>query len=77
MNDTAILAFQTAAGVTPDEMSLWIRTLLFAMTLLWATWCVVGLTHRLRHHGFDELDIPLFLFRILLCVVITLILVNI
>jgi integrating conjugative element protein (TIGR03758 family) len=41
----ALSAFETAAGLSPAKISLLIRTLLLALTFVWAAWCVYGEIH--------------------------------
>jgi integrating conjugative element protein (TIGR03758 family) len=52
MQDT-LSAFQTAAGISPDKMSLFIRTILLALVFVWAAWCIYGQVNYFKHHGVE------------------------
>lgn len=53
LGDSTLSAFQTAAGVAPDKMSLFIRTILLVAVFIWAAWCVYGEINHFRHEGTD------------------------
>lgn len=77
MNSGVLAAFQTAAGIAPDKMNLFIRTVLLGIIFLWAAWCVYGEIHHFRHDGV-EIDIALRkIMRILFIVAIMVVLVFI
>jgi integrating conjugative element protein (TIGR03758 family) len=73
---SALVAIQAASGVSPDKVSLVIRTLLLVSVFLWAAWVVHSKIHHLRHHGLDELDITRHFFSVLFVVMLVLILVH-
>ena len=73
----AISAFHSAAGVSPDKISLFIRTVLLALTFVWAAWCVYGEIHHLRQGEVDIEHVITKIMRILFMVTIVTILVFI
>jgi integrating conjugative element protein (TIGR03758 family) len=73
----ALSAFQTAAGVSADKLSLFVRSLLMTIAFIWAAYCMVGAIHRVKHHGVDEADLTMFIFRVLVIVVFITVLVFI
>ena len=78
MNETALTAlkaWERAAGVSASSASLTIRTLLLALVLIWAAWCVYGELHYFRHHGIDLLDALRKNLRVLWVISITVVLV--
>jgi hypothetical protein len=56
MNETALQAWEMAAGVSASSASLTIRTVLLVAVLIWAVWCIYGELHYFRHHGIDFFD---------------------
>ena len=76
LND-ALAAVQGASGVSPDKVSLTIRSLLLIAVFIWAAWVVHSKVHHLRHHGLDELDITRHFFTVLFVVMLALILVRV
>lgn len=50
MSDNALAALQASAGVSPDKLSLTIRTLLLVGILVWGAWCLFGQIHHYHHH---------------------------
>ncbi len=78
LNDAgnALAAVQAASGVSPDKVSLMIRTLLLVMVFIWAGWILYSKLHRLRHHGLDELDTTRHFFSVLFVVMLALVLVH-
>lgn len=77
MNNTMLSAFQTSAGVSPDKLSLLIRTLVLVITFIWAAWCVYGEIHHFNQHGVDIESGIRKLSRILLIVMLMIMLVFI
>lgn len=75
MNATALQAWEMAAGVSANEASLTLRTLLLVSVFVWAVWCIYGELHYFRHHGVDVFDALRKNLRILFVVSVTLILV--
>lgn len=75
MNETALSAWEMAAGVSASEASLTIRTLLLVTVFVWAVWCIYGELHYHRHHGIDFYDVLRKNMRVLLVVSVTVILV--
>jgi len=67
---SSLSAFETAAGVSPHQLSILIRTFIFSGTLIWGCWCVIGLIHHARHHEVTESEFSSKLFRILVIVTI-------
>lgn len=77
LGDGALSAFQAAAGIAPDKLSVLIRTVLLAFVFLWAAWCVYGEINYFRHHEI-EIDLTLLkLMRILFIVTLMIALVFI
>jgi integrating conjugative element protein (TIGR03758 family) len=72
----ALAAVQAASGVSPDKVSLTIRTILLVAVLVWAAWIIGSKLHHLRHHGLDELDTARCFFSVLFVVMLILILVQ-
>jgi integrating conjugative element protein (TIGR03758 family) len=69
--DSALSALQVAAGVSPDKLSLVIRTILFVGILVWGAWCVYGQIHHYHHHqDADFLDTYRGAARIALVVIL-------
>lgn len=66
--NNAMVTFQTASGVSADKMSLFIRSMLLAITLLWAGWCALGVIHSFRHSDIQDFDMSWLVIRILLIV---------
>jgi integrating conjugative element protein (TIGR03758 family) len=75
--EDSLSAFQSAAGVSPDKISLLIRTVLLALSFVWAAWCIYGEIHHLRHENFDIDRSSHKILRILLIVSLMVILVFI
>lgn len=76
-DNNAVTAFLTAAGIVPDKLSLFIRSVLLVLTFIWAAWCVYGEIHSFRLHGI-EVDLMLQkTMRILLVVALVVVLVFI
>lgn len=73
----AINAFELASGVSGNQMSFVIRSLLCAMFLLWAAWNIYGQFNLLQHHELDIHDLPLLILRVLLLCTLMVILVFI
>lgn len=57
-------AFQTAAGIAPDKMSMLIRTVLLSLTFLWAAWCIYGRVTHFRYHDMEVFDVFQTIFRV-------------
>ena len=75
--ENALSAFQTTAGLSPNKISLLIRSVLLALTFVWAAWCVYGEIHHLQQ-GDCEMDAMIHkIFRVLWMVTLTVILVFI
>lgn len=77
LGDSALTAFQAAAGIAPDKMSLYIRMALLALTFVWAAWCVLGKIHHFHHHDGEIFDLFRQISRILVIVVFMTVLVFI
>ncbi len=75
MNDTALHAWEMAAGVTASEASLAIRTLLIVTVLIWAGWFIYVELHHFRHHDIDLYDVLRKNLRVLWVVSITVVLI--
>jgi Protein of unknown function (DUF3262) len=75
MNETALAAWEMAAGVSASSASLTIRTILLTTVLIWAAWCIYSELHYFRHHGIDFLDALRKNGRVLWVVSITVVLV--
>ena len=73
----AVSAFETAAGLSPAKISLLIRTVLLALTFVWAAWCVYGEIHHFRHGDLDIDCMTHKILRILLIVTLMMALVFI
>jgi integrating conjugative element protein (TIGR03758 family) len=73
----ALAAVQAAAGVSPDKVSLTIRTILLVAVFIWAGWIIYSKIHHLRHHGLDEFDTTRHFFSVLFVVMLALILVHV
>lgn len=73
---STLAAVQAASGVSPDKVSLTIRTILLVLVFLWAGWIVYSKIHHFRHHGLDELDTTRHFFSVLFVVMLALILVH-
>jgi len=58
-------AFETAAGITPAKLSLFIRTILLALMFVWAAWSIYGQIQYFRHHGADVEQMMQMVLRIL------------
>lgn len=67
LND-ALATFQAASGVSADKMSLFIRSILLAITLVWAGWCALGVIHSFRHSDVQDFDMGWHIMRIFLIV---------
>lgn len=65
-------AFQTAAGIAPDKMSLLIRTVLLSLTFIWAAWCIYGRITHFRFHDVEVLDVFQTIFRVSVVVIFVL-----
>jgi len=76
LTDSALAAVQAVSGVSPDKVSVTIRTLLLVLIFIWAGWIVHSKIHRFRHHGLDELDATRHFFGVLFVVTLVLILVQ-
>jgi len=70
-------AFTTAAGLSPAKISLLIRTVLLALTFVWAAWCVYGEIYHFRHSDLDIDCMTHKILRILLVVTLMMVLVFI
>ena len=57
--------FEAAAGIAPDKLNLFIRTILLALTFVWAAWSIYGQIHYFRHHGADVEQMMQVVLRIL------------
>lgn len=55
-HDTALTAFQTAAGISADKLSLFVRSLCLVLAFLWAAWCIYGEIHHFQQHGSVEIE---------------------
>lgn len=75
--NSALEALQTAAGVSPGDVSLTIRTILLTLIFVWAAACVYSKIHHFRHHDVDMFDAHRQLLRILFIVAIAVALVFI
>ncbi len=75
MNETALHAWEMAAGVTASEASITIRTLLIVMVVIWAAWFIYGELHHFRHHDIDLYDVLRKNLRVLWVVSITVVLI--
>jgi hypothetical protein len=75
MNETALHAWEMAAGVTASEASLTIRTLLIVMVVIWAAWFIYVELHYFRHHDIDLYDVLRKNLRVLWVVSITVVLI--
>ncbi len=62
LGDSALSAFQMAAGIAPDKLSVLIRTILLSFVFLWAAWCVYGEINHFRHH---EIEIDLTIQKVM------------
>lgn len=77
LGDSVLSAFQVAAGVSSDKLSLLIRTLLLVITFVWAGWCIYGEIHLFRHHDMEIYDLFRKCLRILFILVLMMSLVFI
>lgn len=75
MNDTAIQAWEMAAGVSVGSASLTIRTVLMVVVLIWAGWFVYVELHHFRHHDVDLYDVLRKNLRVLWVISITVVLI--
>lgn len=75
MNNSALEALQTAAGVSPSMVSLTIRSILLILIFVWAAACVYSKIHHIRHYEVDMFDIHRHFMRILFVVAIAVVLV--
>jgi hypothetical protein len=62
----AMEGFTATAGVTSFYLSLWIRSVLCALFLLWAGWNVYGHVQCVQDKSHDLHDLPFCILRILL-----------
>jgi integrating conjugative element protein (TIGR03758 family) len=74
---SASAAVQAASGISPDKVSLAIRTILLASVFIWAGWIIYSKIHHFRHYGLDELDITRHFLRVLFVVMLALVLVQV
>ncbi|MEO8402577.1 MAG: DUF3262 family protein [Gammaproteobacteria bacterium] len=58
-------AFSAAAGVSLNQISLLVRTILSAIFLLWAAWNVYGQLQLMQNNALDIHDFPMSILRIL------------
>jgi len=74
----AFSAFQTTAGVSPDKVSLYVRSILSAFFMVWAAWCIYGQIILVQNETIDIQDLPMSILRILfLCsLIVVLVFVN-
>lgn len=77
LGDNALSAFQTAAGVAPDKISLLIRTLILVSTFIWAAWCVYGEIHHARNSEIEVDRVINKIMRVLFIIALILALVFI
>jgi integrating conjugative element protein (TIGR03758 family) len=77
VNETALKAWEMAAGVSASSASLTIRTILLVIVMIWAAWCIYGELHYFRHHGIDFFDALRKNLRVLWVISITVVLVFI
>jgi Protein of unknown function (DUF3262) len=75
MNDTALQAWEMAAGVTASQVSFTIRTLLIGMVMIWAAWFIYVELHYFRHHDIDLYDVLRKNLRVLWVISITVVLI--
>lgn len=75
MNDTAIQAWEMAAGVSVGSTSVAIRTVLMVVVLIWAGWFVYVELHHFRHQDVDLYDVLRKNLRVLWVVSITVVLI--
>jgi integrating conjugative element protein (TIGR03758 family) len=75
LGDGTLTAFATAAGVSPDKMSLFIRTVLLTLTFIWAAWCVHGQFQSFKHHDVETDEMMRKYSRVFLIVTAMMILV--
>ncbi len=76
-NGDSLSAFQTAAGIAPEKISLLLRTGLLVLVFLWAAWCIYGEIHQFKQHEIEIYAVMRKLFRILTLVVLMMALVFI
>lgn len=77
MDNNALTAFQTAAGISADKMSLFFRTILIILVLVWAVWCVKGTNEHFSQHEKDIVRFAIQIIRILFLATIAVALVFI
>ncbi len=70
MITAGLTAFEAASGVSPEKLSLFIRTFLLGLTFLWSAWQMVGLIHHLKYKEVQDFDLGWCLLRILFMVTI-------
>ena len=75
-NTSLLQAFQTASGVSADQLSLFIRTLILGGCYVWAVWVIYGIMEEHHHNGLGHILGELKkVSRVLLVVVLMTILV--
>lgn len=60
------LAFEAASGSKPAQLSLFIRSFLCIIFMLWAAWSVYGHYRLLQDGRVEVADFPMMIVRILL-----------
>lgn len=70
-------AFQASAGVKQEELSLMVRTCVYAITLLWGGWAVYGQYQLYREGKVGLLDLPMKTLRTLFICTLVLVLVSV
>jgi hypothetical protein len=55
-NSSSLQAFATAAGISADNLSLFIRTSLLVFFFMWAAWCSLALMKYHKNHNGDNIS---------------------
>jgi membrane protein DedA with SNARE-associated domain len=55
LNDNALQAFSTAAGISAGNLSLFLRTSLLAGFFIWAAWTALALMKFHKKHNTDNI----------------------
>jgi integrating conjugative element protein (TIGR03758 family) len=72
---TSLSAFAAAASVSPEHLSITIRSLLLVLLFFWAGASLYSELHHFRHHEIDLMDVQRKVLRILFIVALAVILV--
>lgn len=67
MNETASI-FCQAAGITADQLSIVIRTVLLVLAMIWSAWMLLGAIHNMDHPDFNFVTLASRLLAVLMIV---------